>query len=94
MMIRRTFIQRIAGSLGAIEAAAASSTKTVTYRIEGFSCVTCAVGLDAMLRERKGIVRSKSSYPDRTATIEFNPDSVTEKQIEAFIAELGFTARL
>ena len=92
MMIRRTFIQRIACSLGAIEAAA-SGTKTVTYRVEGFSCVTCAVGLDAMLRERKGIVRSKSSYPDRTATIEFNPGLVTEKQIEAFIAELGFTAR-
>jgi Cu+-exporting ATPase len=93
MMIRRTFIQRIAGSLGAIEAAA-SGTKTVTYRIEGFSCVTCAVGLDAMLRERKGIVRSKSSYPDRTAAIEFNPELVTEKQIEAFIGELGFTARV
>jgi copper chaperone CopZ len=65
----------------------------VTYRIEGFSCVTCAVGFDAMLREHKGIVRSKSSYPNGTTAIEINPDLVTETQIKAFIEETGFIAR-
>jgi copper chaperone CopZ len=92
MMIRRRFMQGIACSLGGVEAAA-SGSKTVTYRIEGFSCVTCAVGLDAMLKERKGIVRSKSSYEERTAVVEFNPGLVSEKQIRGFIEELGFTAR-
>jgi copper chaperone CopZ len=91
-MIRRKFMQGIACGLGAVEAAA-SGTKTVIYRIEGFSCVTCAVGLDAMLKDRKGIVRSKSSYADQTSAVEFNPDLVAEKQIQAFIEELGFTAR-
>ena len=93
-MIRRQFIQGIAGGLGAAGAAtSAVKTKTVTYRIEGFTCVTCAVGLDTLLKDRKGIVRSKSSYPDRTAAIEYNPDLVNEAQIEAFIQELGFSAK-
>jgi len=93
-MIRREFIQGIAGGLGSAAAAtSAVKTKTVTYRIEGFTCVTCAVGLDALLKDQKGVVRSKSSYPDRTAIIEYRPDLINEQQIEAFIRELGFSAK-
>jgi copper chaperone CopZ len=92
-MFRRSFIQRITCGMAASGYAAARGNKTVTYRIEGFSCITCAVGLDAMLRERKGIVRSNSSYPAGTAVIEFNTDLVTETQIKAFIEETGFIAR-
>ena len=93
-MFRRSFIQRVTCGMAASGyAAAAQGSKIVTYRIEGFSCVTCAVGLDAMLREHKGIVRSKSTYPDATTVIEFNPDLVTEPQIKAFIEETGFIAR-
>jgi copper chaperone len=62
MMIRRKFIHRIACSLGAVGATAAAD-KTVTYRIEGFSCVTCAVGLDSMLKDQKGIVRIEIELP-------------------------------
>jgi hypothetical protein len=46
-----------------------------------------------MLGEQKGIVRSKSSYSDRMAVIEFDPGLVTEAQIAAFIEEIGFKAR-
>ena len=94
MIVRRRFIQSIACGLGAIEAveAAAAQSKTVKYRIEGFTCVTCAVGLDTLLRDKKGILSSKSSYPERTAVIQFNPGLVSEKQIQGYIQELGFTA--
>jgi Cu+-exporting ATPase len=93
MMVRREFIQGIACGLGAAEAAGSrAKTKTVTYRIEGFTCITCAVGLDALLKDQKGIVRSKSSYPERTAIVEYNPGLINEEQIKAFIQEFGFTA--
>ena len=93
-MIRREFIQGIACGLGAAAAAnAAMQTKSVTYTIEGFTCVTCAVGLDTLLKDQKGIVQSKSSYPGRTAVIEYRPDLINEEQIKAFIQELGFRAR-
>lgn len=94
-MIRRRFIQGIAGGIGAVGAVAATAPKTVTvtWRIEGFTCVTCAVGLDTLLKEKKGIVRSRSSYPERTAVIEYDPKVVGEAQIKGFIEELGFTAK-
>lgn len=84
-MFRRNFIQ-----LAAIGPVTARARRTVTYRIEGFSCVTCAVGLDAMLRDRKGVIRSKSSYSDKRAAIEFDPDLVAEATIKAYISEMGF----
>jgi len=91
-MIRRKFIHKVTCGLAAIETATAGASKRVTYQITGFTCVTCAVGLDTMLKEKKGIVKSKSSYPDKTAVIEFKPDAVTEVEIKQFIEELGFKA--
>jgi copper chaperone CopZ len=88
-MFRRNFLQRIA--LGTSVGLTAKS-KTVTYHVKGFTCVTCAVGLDTLLQRQKGVVRSKSSYRDATTTVEFNPELVTEKELKAFIAEMGFTA--
>jgi copper chaperone CopZ len=93
-MFRRKFIQQATSGLVAIAPAiAGSNTRAVTYRIEGFTCVTCAVGLDTMLKDLKGIVRSKSSYADRTSVIEFNPDLTSEPAIKGFISEIGFAVR-
>ncbi len=96
-MFRRTFIQQItiAGTGVGIASAAkaqARENKTVTYRVKGFSCPTCAVGLDTMLRRQAGVIQSKSSYPDAITVIEFDPHLVSENSLKAFIAELGFAA--
>ena len=94
-MFRRQFVQFMAtigaSSVATLAAADAKGMKTVTYVVKGFSCVTCAVGLDTMLGKQKGIVWSKSSYPDGVARIQYDPKEVTEAQIKAFISEMGFT---
>jgi copper chaperone CopZ len=91
-MIRRQFIQGIACGLGAGQAAGSTKTRTVTYHIEGFTCITCAVGLDTLLKEERGIVRSQSSYPDRTSTVQYNPDLIRDEEIRSRIQEFGFKA--
>jgi copper chaperone CopZ len=92
MMFRRKFIQKVTCAVAAAGPAAARGTRTVTYRIEGFTCVTCAVGLDAMLRDRKGILGSQSSYPDKKAKVDYDPSLTSEGEIKDFIRELGFRA--
>jgi len=91
-MIRRRFIQGVAGGLAAAHAAG-HSTRMVHYRIEGFTCITCAVGLDTLLKDQPGIVSAKSSYPERSSIITYNPVLISEDKIKAFIHELGFTAK-
>jgi copper chaperone CopZ len=93
-MFRRRFLQLMtfAGAGSLAPAAKAAQTKTVTYKIKGFSCVTCAVGLDVMLRRNKGVLRSKSTYPEAITTIDFDPNQITTTTIKSLIAEMGFTA--
>ena len=50
---------------------------------------TCAVALDTMLRQQKGVIRSRSRYPEGTVWIEFEPKSVTDSSLRSFIAEMG-----
>ena len=96
-MLRRKFFQVITvattGALTPREAIPATPKRVVTYHVRGFSCITCATGLDTMLAKQKGIASSSSTYPEGVATITigFDPDQISEQQIKDFIASLGFT---
>jgi copper chaperone CopZ len=93
-MFRRRFLQFLAvsgaGAL-AFEARGKGLPTTIIYQVRGFSCVTCAVGLDTLLGKQKGILSSKSIYPEGTVTVNFDSDSIDDKSIRAFIADMGFT---
>jgi copper chaperone len=95
-MQRRRFVQMLTlagvGTVAAAELHHAGETKTVAYRVKGFTCITCAVGLETMLREQKGVKWVKATYPEAQVTIRFDPSSVNEGQLRGFISELGFTA--
>jgi copper chaperone CopZ len=94
-MFRRQFLQIIplatAVGLAPLKAVAQGRSEVVTYRVKGFSCVTCATGLDTMLSQQKGVASSKSTYPEGIVKIAFDPEEISKNQIAAFIAELGFT---
>ncbi len=94
-MIRRRFIQLITlgtGSLATIGAIESTEKKTVTYRVTGFTCITCAVGLEVMLRQEKGVAWAKASYPDANVVIKFDPREVTEDSLRTYISSMGFKA--
>jgi hypothetical protein len=69
-----------------------SETRSVTYRVKGFICATCAVGLEAMLRGFRGVTRATASYPACEVVIGFDERLTDENALEAFIAECGFSA--
>jgi copper chaperone CopZ len=92
-MQRRKVLQLLASSgVGALafEARGAGTPKTAIYMVKGFSCVTCAVGLDTLLGRQKGVLASNSTYPEGKVTVKFDSDAIEEKVIEGFIAEMGF----
>jgi Cu+-exporting ATPase len=100
-MQRREFVRVIAavgaGGVTAVAAAEAEKTKkaakdamSVQLTVAGFSCVTCAVGLDTLLRERKGILSCESTYPEGKVNVRFASKEISERDIEAAIGEMGF----
>ena len=84
-MFRRRFLQFIplATTLGLapLKAMAKAGSEVVTYRVKGFSCVTCATGLDTMLGQQKGVASSKSTYPEGIVKVAFDPEVISKKQI-------------
>ena len=100
-MIRRQFIKLATltgagglaalGPLDVIEASSTQPTQTVTWRVQGFTCTTCAIGLKVMLRHQKGVTSTDASYPNATVTIQYEPEVVSEATLRSFITGLGFT---
>lgn len=100
-MIRRQFIKLATltgagglatlGTLDALETPAMQPTETVTWRVRGFTCTTCAIGLKVMLQHQNGVASADASYPDGTVTIQYEPAVVTKSALRSFITGLGFT---
>ena len=96
-MDRRNFIQRVTAATATSVAATAQLAqaqdgKTVTFKVKGFTCITCAVGLEVMLREQKGVSKAKASYPEQRVTIGFDASVTTEDNLKEFINKTtGFT---
>jgi copper chaperone CopZ len=44
-----------------------------------------------MLGQQKGILSSKSTYPEGKVTVRFDAGQTTEQAIVTFITDLGFT---
>lgn len=80
-----------AAGLTLAEAAPLKENKSVTYKVKGFTCVTCAVGLEVMLRALKGVTRAKASYPEANVAIGFDANLTSEKALKDFIANCGFS---
>lgn len=94
-MIRRKFIQLITlgtGSLATIAAIETGEKETVTYHVSGYTCITCAVGLETLLRQEKGVAWVKASYPDANVVIKYDPKEVSEDSLKGYIASMGFKA--
>jgi copper chaperone CopZ len=95
-MIRRRFLglATLAGvaGLATMEGMDIAEQKTVTFRIAGFTCITCAVGLETLLQKEKGVVRVKASYPANSATITYHPGLISESSLAEFIETTGFKA--
>jgi copper chaperone CopZ len=103
-MDRRNFLYRVmAGVAGTTTAfavteatcstgsRAAGETQCVAYEVKGFSCVACAVGLETMLLQHKGVTRVKASYPEARIVIGFDRNLTSEENLREFIAACGFS---
>ena len=97
MMHRRYFLQSLAGAgtgaallkVGKAETRPAENAR-VAWTVTGFTCVTCAVGLQTILEKHAGIARVNAAYPSGEVEIGFDSRRITPPEIERLIEEAGF----
>jgi len=97
-MIRRRFLGLM--TLTGLSGVAALSAKSlvaktkVTYRVQGFTCITCATGLETLLQREKGVLGVKASYPEGLATVTYDAHSISQTDIQNAIESMGFKAEI
>lgn len=92
-MDRRNFIRNVAaaGSGLSLEGAQPRENTSVKYAVKGFTCITCAVGLETMLRTQPGVVRVSASFPQHSCEIGYDRGVTSDTRLRQFIADCGFS---
>jgi anaerobic selenocysteine-containing dehydrogenase len=103
-MDRRKFLYRVMAAMAGTTAAmaltksrpgpgtkAAEENRSVTYDVRGFTCVTCALGLEVILLQQKGVRRASASYPRAKVGIDFDHNLTSEEALREIIARCGFS---
>ena len=62
----------------------------VLYRVEGMTCSSCALGIQAALARREGVKEIEVLYDDKTARVDFDPTAISGEQLSAAFEELGY----
>jgi|SRR5580704_5292466 copper chaperone CopZ len=73
------------------DARAARENRSIACQVKGFTCETCAVGLETMLLQQKGVTRASASYSDASVVIAFDGNLTSGKELREFIASCGFS---
>lgn len=71
-----------------------SEPKTVTLKVTGMTCSGCANHIAKALSEKDGIIEKEVKYPGDVATIKYDPEKITEKEIIAAIEKAGYKAEV
>lgn len=68
--------------------------KTVTLKVTGMTCGGCANNIHTALSKKDGILENEVKYPGDIATVKYNPDKITEKEIITSIEKAGYKAEI
>lgn len=66
------------------------STQTFQQRVDGIICPNCTYEINSRLQRADGILSAKTNYIKSEVTVEFDPDRITEQEIEAQLAKMGY----
>lgn len=68
-----------------------SEGETVTLKIEGMHCTSCALNIDGGLEDEvDGVISSHTNYAKSQTVVTFDPEKVDLQQIREKIEALGY----
>ncbi len=67
-----------------------AKTKKITLNIGGMSCINCAHTIEKALQKLNGVTQATVNLAAEQALIDYNPDIVTQKEIEDTITQAGY----
>lgn len=66
--------------------------KTITIKISGMHCVSCAMNIDGELEDTKGIIQSITNFYKQETLVIFDHEQISQHTISNIIKKLGYIA--
>ncbi len=71
-----------------------ASLQTVTIKITGMHCSSCAMNIDFELEDLDGVTEVTTHYASQKTKVTFNPQKTTVDQIIKIIESLDYKAEI
>lgn len=65
--------------------------QTVTFKIEGMHCNSCAMNIDGELEDTEGVSIAETNYAKSETVITYDPAKVTEAKLKEVIKSLDYS---
>lgn len=69
------------------------NAQTLSLNLSGLHCTSCAIDIDLTLEDLPGVTNSKTNYAKSLATVEFEPNKISPKEIIEQINKLGYKVK-
>ena len=83
----------LALNAGCTATAKAANSKTTTFKVDGMTCGSCAMGIQTKLEDTKGVRSAKVTYDPPHAVVEFDGTLTSEADLLKVIKAAGYTAQ-
>jgi copper chaperone CopZ len=65
--------------------------ESITLKLAGMHCTSCALNIDGTLEETPGIIESNTSYAKSQTTVIYSPKLITPEKIKQIIKSTGYS---
>ena len=83
-----------ATSFAATSAAKISAVQTTNFAVSKMTCEGCANGLNASLKDIKGVKSARVDFKTKRATIAYDNNKTSDAKLLAFFKAAGFPAKV
>ncbi len=80
----------VAAGKAGVSRGAEASTVTTTFAVKGMSCTGCEAAIKGSVKKLPGVEKADASYKKGEATVAYDPNKVSETEIETAIAKAGY----
>jgi mercuric ion binding protein len=78
----------------ALTGSALAASRTVTLDVKNMTCAVCPLTVKKALEHVPGVQRVSVSYPDKTATVQFDDAATTADQLTEATENAGYPSSL
>ncbi len=62
-----------------------------TFKINGMSCASCAVGIESGLNKTKGVKKAVVNFANKSAQVDYNDDEISQKDLFDVVIKNGYS---